>query len=85
MTATGRVLAAAVLTIVADPVGAQQPRLINGRLETHAVTAGLLRDFQAVVAHLAEPTWIGYAVPVAESDSSLNGGISARYAAVAAP
>ena len=86
MTAAGRVLTAALLPLVAVPVAAQQPRLINGRLETHAVTGGLLRDFQAVVAHLAQPTWIGYAAPVAESDNFMcDGSYNVRYSSTTAP
>lgn len=69
MTAALRALAAAALVATAAPAAAQAPRLANGRLETHAVASGLARDFQAVASRLAEPTWLGYAVPVMEGDA----------------
>ncbi len=44
------------------PVMAQsqaQPRLTNGRIEPHTVSAGLAKDLPALAAKLTEPTWIG--------------------------
>ena len=47
---------------------AQTPRLSNGRLENHAVSAGLAKELPALAAKLAEPTWIGYAVPIIDGE-----------------
>jgi hypothetical protein len=40
----------------------QQPRLTNAKFDTRAVTAGLERDFQSIVASENGPAWVGYAV-----------------------
>ena len=50
--------------LVASVAAAQTPRLSNGRLENHTVSAGLAKDLPALAARLTEPTWIGYAVPM---------------------
>ncbi len=41
---------------------AQQPRLANAKLDTKAVTSGLAREFQSMVAAESGAAWIGYAV-----------------------
>jgi hypothetical protein len=48
----------------APEASAQTPRLSNGRLENHTVSAGLAKDLPALAAKLTEPTWIGYAQPL---------------------
>ena len=48
----------------AVPTAAQTPRLSNGRLENHTVSAGLAKDLPALAATLTEPSWIGYAAPI---------------------
>jgi len=53
------------------PADAQTPRLSNGRLEHHAVSAGLSKDLPALAATLTEPTWLGYAVPVIDGDHQM--------------
>lgn len=50
---------------------AQTPRLSNGRLENHAVSAGLAKDLPALAASLTEPTWIGYAVPMIDGEHQM--------------
>jgi len=50
---------------------AQTPRLSNGRLENHAVSAGLAKDLPALAARLTEPTWIGYAVPMIDGEHQM--------------
>ena len=50
------------LTFIAFALAAQQPRVMNGRVETRAVST-LEKDFQSVVASTPGPTWVGYAVP----------------------
>lgn len=64
-----RCLLAVTLALVgahfsAPDASAQTPRLSNGRLENHALSAGLAKDLPALAATLAEPTWIGYAQPL---------------------
>ena len=50
---------------------AQTPRLSNGRLESHAVSAGLAKDLPALAAKLTEPMWIGYAVPMIDGEHQM--------------
>ena len=50
---------------------AQQPRLTNAKLDTRAVTAGLERDFQSMVAAENGPAWIGYAVRAVPGDHQI--------------
>ncbi len=52
----------------APEAAAQTPRLSNGRLENHTVSAGLSKDLPALAAKLTEPTWIGYAVPMIDGE-----------------
>jgi hypothetical protein len=47
------------------------PRLSNGRLEPHAVSAGLAKDLPALAATLAEPTWIGYTLPLIDGNHEM--------------
>jgi HEAT repeats len=57
-------LAATLLLAYSPTAGAQEPRLSNGRLETHATAGNLQREFQALASKLTEPTWIGYTAPM---------------------
>ena len=47
------------------------PRLSNGRIETHAVSAGLAKDLPALAAKLTEPTWIGYTLPLIDGNHEM--------------
>ncbi len=49
----------------------QQPRLTNAKFDTRAVTAGLERDFQSMVAAENGPAWIGYAVRAVPGDHQM--------------
>jgi len=49
-------------------VGAAQPRLVNAKLETHALQGTLEETFKRMVAAQTDPAWIGYAVPVVPGD-----------------
>lgn len=51
--------------------GGQQPRITNGRIEPHAVSAGLAKDLPALARTLPESAWIGYAVPVIGGDHQM--------------
>jgi len=48
-----------------------EPRLVNGRLDPHAAAAGLAGEFDAAVRRVAEPGWIGYAVPMTPGDRTM--------------
>jgi len=60
-----------VALALAAPALAQQPRLVNGRLEPQAAGQGLERRFGALVSAQTEPAWIGYAVPIAAGDRTM--------------
>jgi HEAT repeat protein len=45
-----------------------QPRITNGRIEPHTVSAGLAKDLPALAAKLTEPTWIGYTAPMIDGE-----------------
>ena len=55
----------------APVAAAQTPRLSNGRLENHTVSAGLAKDLPALAATLTEPTWIGYAQPLIDGEHEM--------------
>jgi len=57
-------IACSTLWFAAD-AAAQQPRLINGRLDAQPAGSNLEAAFQRLVAAQADPAWIGYSVPVA--------------------
>ena len=54
----------AILLLLAASAAAQQPRIVNAKLETRSAAAGLERGFHSLVAAQAGPAWIGYAVPI---------------------
>jgi hypothetical protein len=48
-------------TLLAAPVAAEQPRLSNGRLETHPAAAGLEAAVRPLLRAATSPVWIGWA------------------------
>jgi HEAT repeat protein len=50
---------------------AQQPRLTHAKLETRAVTAGLDREFQSIVAGENGLAWVGYAQRAVPGDHQM--------------
>jgi HEAT repeat protein len=50
---------------------AQQPRLSSAKVETRALTAGLDREFQAIVSAESGPAWIGYAERTVAGDHQM--------------
>jgi hypothetical protein len=52
-----------ILLAALAPLCAQQPRLIDAKVETRAVAAGLEKEIQGIVSRQADPAWIGYSVP----------------------
>ena len=71
--ATLRVRGSALMVALLGGVraAAQTPRLSNGRLENHTLSAGLAKDLPALAATLTEPTWIGYAQPLIDGDHEM--------------
>lgn len=50
------------LTIISTSF-AQAPRFTNARLQNLSASAGLEREFRALLSRQSEPAWAGYAVP----------------------
>ncbi len=48
-----------------------QPRLVNAKVETHALAGPLDKTFRSMVAGQADAAWIGYAVPVVPGDRQM--------------
>ncbi|HXW03978.1 MAG TPA: HEAT repeat domain-containing protein [Vicinamibacterales bacterium] len=63
-------LAATLAAAVAAAAGlaAQQPRITNARVTPQAAGPGLSQTFRGLVASRSEVAWIGYRVPVVDSD-----------------
>ena len=57
-------------TLAAANVEAQQPHAVNARVVARAAQPDVLRAIAAITKAQSEPAWIGYAVPVIESDSA---------------
>lgn len=66
MSAWARVASAVVLA--ATPAFAQMPSVVNGTLESRAVSQTVEREAGAIMARVPGPAWIGYAVPVNRAD-----------------
>ena len=63
---------AALITLAAASIAlAQQPRIANAKLETKALTAGLDREFHAIIAAENGAAWIGYAVRAVPGDHQM--------------
>jgi hypothetical protein len=61
-------LVATVFTLIAAPVFAQTPAVVNGTLETRAAAQSIGREITAIMGRSPGPAWVGYAVPVNRSD-----------------
>ncbi|HEU4689175.1 MAG TPA: HEAT repeat domain-containing protein [Vicinamibacterales bacterium] len=59
---------AAICMLIASPVLAQTPAVMNGTLETRAATQSIAREIASLMARTPGPAWVGYAVPVNGSD-----------------
>ena len=65
-----RTFAAVIVGVLASTSAfAQTPDVINGTLETHAVTRGLAREAAGITERLSQPAWIGYTVKTQARDS----------------
>jgi HEAT repeat protein len=49
-------------------VAAQQPRISNGRVTTQAAGSSLVQTFRTLVSDQSDVAWIGYSVPVVDSE-----------------
>ena len=62
-------IVSAFIVVVAFAVsaGAQQPRVINGKVEPHAVSGTLSATLRQLAGTGEAPVWIGYAVPAVQT------------------
>src|SRR2546425_13248607 len=54
-----------------NPPAADQPRVVNAKVETRALQGPLESGFRALVSHAAGPAWIGYSVPEIAGDRTI--------------
>jgi hypothetical protein len=59
---------ALAVALAATPAFAQTPSVVNGTLESRAVSQTVEREAAAIIARVPGPAWIGYAVPVNRGD-----------------
>lgn len=65
MTAAARLgVLGGLMLATALPATAQQPRVVNAKMQTRSAVAGLEKEFRALLSAQAEPAWMGYAVPM---------------------
>jgi HEAT repeat protein len=53
-----------LILVTVTPCSAEQPRVVNAKLETRSAANGLEHEFHALVQNQKHPAWIGYAAPV---------------------
>ena len=61
-------LVAATSLAVGVVIAAQQPRITNGKIALQPAGSPLAQSFRALVASQADAGWIGYMVPVVDSE-----------------
>lgn len=61
---------ASAISVFSVAASAQELRLSNGRIETHAASA-FAKEFHALAAKLTEATWVGYAAPVIDGEHTM--------------
>ena len=57
-----------LIALAASAVCAAQPHIVNAKLDTRPASAGLEREYRAIVNAAATPAWIGYSVAAIEGD-----------------
>src|SRR5437016_1835385 len=62
-----RQAALVLIFALALAAAAQEPRVINGKVETHAVAAPLAATLKQLAGTGEAPVWIGYAVPASQT------------------
>ncbi|HVS89629.1 MAG TPA: HEAT repeat domain-containing protein [Candidatus Acidoferrum sp.] len=55
----------------AQSITDEAPKVVNGRVETQALSGSLSHEFQSLVDKTAEPIWVGYAEPRVAGDRLL--------------
>ena len=68
MDTTNRIGCAGLMLLLTLSAAAQEPHVINAKLERRSAATGLEKEFRAVVGVQVEPAWIGYAVPMAAGE-----------------
>jgi hypothetical protein len=64
----GSALLAAASLAVGVAIAAQQPRITNGRVAAQPAGSAFAQSFRALVASTADVAWVGYMVPVVDSE-----------------
>ena len=54
-----------------NPPAADQPRVVNAKVETRALQGPLESGFGALVSRTQAPTWVGYSVPEVAGDRTI--------------
>jgi hypothetical protein len=54
-------------SLAVGAVAAQQPRIANAKMASQPAGSSLAQSFRTLVANQTEPAWIGYTVPVVDS------------------
>lgn len=63
--------ACTLAALAALTAAAQQPRLVNAKIETRSAAGGLESAFRAIVDNQSAPAWIGYAVPMIPGERNM--------------
>jgi HEAT repeat protein len=64
----GSALAVATMVAVGAVIAAQQPRITNGKVNTQPAGSAFAQSFRSMVSAQAGVSWVGYAVPVVDSE-----------------
>ena len=64
----GSALVAATSLAVGVVIAAQQPRIANGRVTAQPAGSPFAQSFRSLVSSQADVAWLGYAVPVVDSE-----------------
>lgn len=64
----GSTLVAATSLAVAVVIAAQQPRITNGRITAQPAGSPFAQSFRSLVSSQADVAWLGYEVPVVDSE-----------------
>ncbi len=59
------------ILLVSLPAAAQQPRIVNAKIESRSAAAGLDGVFRGLLSGQTGPAWIGYAAPMIAGDRNM--------------
>ena len=73
---TALIVLAGLVQLAAQRAWAQSatdeaPKVVNGRVETRALSGSLSHEFQSLVDKTTEPNWVGYSEPQVAGDRLL--------------